>query len=101
MDKAENIMQNFVKPADVIKEYGADGIITKFFAGEIAEKGLYLSHPDYICNCSRRKISDVLISVGKKELLDIIAEQGKVSVHCHYCNTDYVFNQEDISELFK
>jgi molecular chaperone Hsp33 len=101
MDKAENKMQHFVNAAEVIESLGADGIIEQLFKGEIDKDGLYLSHPDYICNCSREKIKNVLISVGKTELLDIIREQGKVSVHCHYCNTDYSFGIDDVNELFK
>lgn len=101
MDRAEERMQAFVHPAEVVQTYGADGIVSRFFKDEIEEKGLYLLHPDYICNCSRKKIAGVLVSVGKQELKDIIREQGKVSVHCHYCNTDYDFNDGDIEELFK
>jgi molecular chaperone Hsp33 len=101
MDKAENAMQAFVNAADVVEADGADGIIQNYFNGEIKKNGLYLLHPNYICNCSRRKIENVLLPIGKAELLDILKEQGKVSVHCHYCNTDYDFYKDDIDELFK
>jgi molecular chaperone Hsp33 len=101
MDKAENAMQEFVNAADVVETYGADGIIQKYFDGQIQKDGLYLYHPDYICNCSRKKIESVLLPIGKADLLDIIKEQGKVSVHCHYCNTDYDFFKDDIDGLFK
>jgi molecular chaperone Hsp33 len=101
MDKAENAMQNFVKAADVVEKFGADGIITNFFGSEINKDGLYLSYPDYICNCSRQKIKNILLTMGKSQLMSIINEQGDVCVHCHYCNTDYRFVKEDIEELFK
>ena len=35
----------------------------------------------------------------KEELRAIIAEQGKISVHCHYCNTDYDFTAEDAENI--
>jgi molecular chaperone Hsp33 len=41
------------------------------------------------------------VPLGKEELLKIIEEEGKVSVHCHYCNTDYTFERADIEKLFK
>lgn len=48
-----------------------------------------------------RRIAALLATMGRAELEDIIKEQGKVSVHCHYCNTDYDFGQEDIDKLLK
>lgn len=99
-DRAKERMQAFADPAEVIQKYGARGAVTHFFKDEIDQKGLYLLHPDYICNCSRAKIEDVIRSVGRAELLNICAEQGRVSVHCHYCNTDYTFDKDDIEKLF-
>lgn len=99
-EKAEERMKDFAYPADLIAEYGAEGVVRKFFSGDMDEKGLYLLHPDYICNCSRKKIENVIIPLGKEELLKICDEQGAVSVHCHYCNTDYTFDKDDIQKLF-
>ena len=101
MDRAENQMQHFVDVATVLENFGATGIMREFFADETCEKSVYLTSPAYKCNCSRKKIEGVLLSLGEAELFDIIAEQGKVSVHCHYCNTDYDFYEKDIRELLK
>ena len=99
MDKAEERMQAFVKAADVVEEYGADGIIKHFFDGIVKENETYISFPEYKCNCSREKIQSVIVPLGKDELHKIIEEEGCVKVHCHYCNTDYVFTREDIDNL--
>lgn len=100
MDRAEEKMQNFVAVTERLEALGADGIIGELFRGEIGEKELYLYHPDYICNCSRAKFSSILMAMGKSELEDVLREQGKVSVHCHYCNTDYDFSAQDVENLF-
>ena len=100
MDRAENAMQDFVDICKVLKECGADGIMQKYFSSVTEEKAIYLTFPEYKCNCSRKKIEGVIKSLGKKEAMDIVAERGKVEVHCHYCNTDYAFGEEDIEELF-
>ena len=95
MDRAEERMQSFVNVADVIEEYGADGVMREFFD----DYANYLYFPEYKCNCSRKKIEGVIIPLGKEELCAIAAEQGSVKVHCHYCNRDYEFNREDIDKL--
>ena len=54
----------------------------------------------YKCNCSRRYLTRVLVSLGEAQMRQIIEEDGAVRVHCHYCNTDYEFTNEDADLLF-
>ena len=55
----------------------------------------------YQCHCSREYLSKVLTTVGKEQLKGIIQEDGCVKAHCHFCNTDYVFFDEDIERIFE
>lgn len=100
MDKAEQAMQDFVNAAQVVQSLGADGIMEKFFIKETEKTASYLTFPVYKCNCSRKKIEGVILPLGLNELLKICDEQGAVSVHCHYCNTDYTFAKADVLKLF-
>lgn len=79
---------------------GADGVMEEFFSDLTEGGGVYLTFPEYKCNCSREKIGRVILSLGWKEAKSILAEQGKISVHCHYCNTDHLFTAEQTEELF-
>lgn len=54
----------------------------------------------YRCNCSREYLTRVLVSLGKEQMLQIIREDGGVHIHCHYCNTDYKFTEEDAERIF-
>ncbi len=53
----------------------------------------------YYCNCSREKVEKALISVGINELEDILKTDKKANLHCHFCNKDYEFNEEDLNNL--
>lgn len=55
----------------------------------------------YKCNCSREYLQGVLVTLGEAELREIIAQEGAVRVHCHYCNSNYEFTDEDANTLFK
>ena len=57
--------------------------------------------PVYKCDCSKEKMAKALISVGKKELKDIIEEDGKAELVCHFCNKKYQFNKEELEEILK
>ena len=42
--------------------------------------------PVYECGCNKEKFADSLITLGKKELQDLIEEDGKAELVCHFCN---------------
>lgn len=52
--------------------------------------------PTYRCNCSREYLTDVLRSMGKEATDELFEKEGEIRVHCHYCNTDYVFFRSDL-----
>ncbi len=55
----------------------------------------------YKCYCSRERVTDALISLGRKELAEIRDENKTFPVECQFCDTVYSFTPEDISELLK
>lgn len=54
---------------------------------------------EFYCNCSKKKVEKALISIGKEELQNIIEEDKKATLHCHFCNKDYEFNEQDLVNL--
>ena len=57
------------------------------------------AHPEYKCKCSRKKMEQALISIGKDELKAIIDEQGEAEMCCHFCNNKYLFNKPELEKL--
>lgn len=55
----------------------------------------------YKCYCSRERVSRALISLGRKELEEIMQEGKAFPVECQFCDAEYAFTPEDISELLK
>ncbi len=55
----------------------------------------------FSCNCSKERIEKVLISLGKKEIQDMIREGREVEVNCHFCNTHYRFSVEELKGIYR
>ena len=55
----------------------------------------------YKCDCSRERIQKALISIGKKDLDEIIKEDKLAEISCHFCNTVYHFNEAELIDLRK
>jgi len=53
----------------------------------------------FACRCSKERLEKVLISLGRKELEDMLAEQGKAELKCHFCGDDFTFSHEELSRL--
>jgi molecular chaperone Hsp33 len=52
------------------------------------------------CSCSRTRTEDMLRSLGRDELEDILREQSSIQVNCEFCNQLYRFDANDVSSLF-
>ena len=53
----------------------------------------------FCCNCSRERVERAIISIGRKEIREMIEEQKPISVNCHFCNREYSFSPAQLKEL--
>ena len=51
------------------------------------------------CDCSKEKVEKVLISIGKKDLQEMINDGKDVEVNCQFCNKNYKFSVEELKKL--
>lgn len=57
-------------------------------------------HPvEYKCYCSRQRVAQALVSMGRQELESMIAEQGSAQLTCQFCDAVYEFSEADLREL--
>lgn len=90
------------------------GSITKFFSdgktiddmlnflfSDMDLKILEEIEPKYLCDCSREKVEEAIISIGKKDLQEIYEEGKTEEIRCNFCNKSYKFTHEEIGELLQ
>lgn len=54
----------------------------------------------FYCNCSKERIEKAIISIGKKDIQEMIDEGEEVEVKCHFCNTAYKFSVEELKDIY-
>lgn len=77
-----------------------EGILEVLFEGmdlEIVD----MMPASFYCNCSKERVEKAIISVGKKEITEMIREEKPIEVNCHFCNTAYTFTPQELQELLK
>ena len=56
---------------------------------------------EFYCNCDKARVEKALISIGKQEIKQMIADGKPVELNCHFCNTNYVFTIEELKAILK
>lgn len=56
---------------------------------------------EFHCNCSKERVEKALISIGRKDIQEMIADGKEIEMHCHFCNTSYQFSVEELKEILK
>lgn len=51
------------------------------------------------CKCSLERAEQTLISLGRDELEQLLREDGKAEIVCHFCNEAYEYNGEQLHNL--
>ena len=69
--------------------------------GDLGVVFMETTEVSYKCYCSRERVADALISLGRKELTEIRDENKTFPVECQFCDTVYSFTPEDIDELLE
>ena len=56
---------------------------------------------EFTCNCSKERVEKALISIGRKDIKEMIDDGKEIEMHCHFCNTSYQFSVDELKEILK
>ena len=56
---------------------------------------------EYRCYCSRERVTRTLISLGRKELQDIVDAGKPIDIDCQFCDKIYRYTPEEIADILK
>ncbi len=69
--------------------------------GDLGVLFMETTEVEYRCYCSRERVTAALISLGKKELKEIMEEGTNFPVECQFCDTVYEFTPDDVGTILK
>lgn len=78
----------------------AESVIKKAMEG-FDTQILETSPISYKCYCSRQRVTDMLISLGREELQSIYDEGKDITIDCQFCDTVYTFTPQDVQRILK
>ena len=99
--KLEENVQKITSVTSLLEEgHTPESLLEKVLDGfdmEINEK----IPTEFYCNYSRDRVEKALISIGRKELNEMIQEGKPIEMNCHFCNHNYEFTVEELKEILR
>jgi molecular chaperone Hsp33 len=76
-------------------------MILERILGDLGLELLDRQETRYHCGCSRERVEKTILSIGRKDLQEMIDDKQPVEVNCHFCNTDYRLELDDLHRLME
>lgn len=51
------------------------------------------------CNCDKKRIEKAIISIGQKDITEMIEDNEPIEVNCHFCSKHYHFTVDELKDL--
>ncbi|WP_241573883.1 Hsp33 family molecular chaperone HslO [Rosenbergiella nectarea] len=102
-DKDSEALNHLATLATTVKEeeligLPANDVLWRLFHQE--EVTVYDPQPvQFKCSCSRQRCGEVLKTVSVEEIDAILAEDGKIDMHCDYCGSHYLYDAVDVANI--
>lgn len=80
--------------------YSPEKILEKLL-GDLGMETTDCIPTSFYCNCTKDRVSKALISVGKKDLQEMIDDGKEIEVNCQFCGRHYQFTVEELKQLKK
>lgn len=101
ISKLEENLKGLPSVTSILDEYHDAEKLIEILMKDIDFKILEKREITYKCNCSREKVEDAIVSVGPKEIEEILREDKKAEVSCYFCDKVYDFDESDLERMLK
>ena len=96
--------QNIVRLSSItnmLKEGNTPEDILNIVLGGLNPKILDRCEVKFECECSKEKVKNALVAIGKTALAEIIEEDKKAEIGCQFCNRKYNYTEEELIEVLE
>lgn len=96
------VEEEIKKSAGKTQEAILDGLLLNIFGGlpeEFLVEHLEYRDIEWNCDCSVERLEKVMISIGTKDLNEIIEEDGQAELVCQFCEKRYHFDKPHLEKL--
>lgn len=103
MEPLTTIIDRTVKSSAGMTESGiVSKLLEEIFRGmpqEYMPEALEERDITWNCDCSHERMASALATIGKKDMQEIIEEDGQAELQCHFCLKKYNFSRDELTDI--
>ena len=101
IDKLEKKIGEITSITSLLDQDMTPEMILDYVLGDFGVEILDKVPTKFECNCSKKRVEKAVVSIGKKEIQEMINDGESIEVNCHFCNTHYNFSIEELKDIIK
>ncbi len=99
IDSLEKKLGEITSITELLDQGNTPEMILEHILGEFGLEIMEQIPTRFYCSCDKARVEKALVSIGRKEIQEMIDEGKSIEVNCHFCNKNYEFTVEDLKRL--
>lgn len=101
IDKLEKKIGEITSITALLDQDMTPEMILDYVLGDFGVEILDKVPTKFDCNCTKERVEKAVVSIGKKDIQEMIDDGEAIEVNCHFCNTHYNFSIEELKDIIK
>ena len=101
ISQIEENLKNITSVTDHLKKGETPEQILEILLGNLGLEITDTMPTRFYCNCSKERVEKAVISIGKKDIQEMIDDGKDIEVKCHFCNTAYKYTVDELKDVLK
>lgn len=99
--KLENNLSNISSVTSLLDAGNSPEQLLDILLGNLGVEIVDTMPTRFYCSCTKERVAKAIVSVGKKDIQEMIADNKPIEVNCHFCNKNYTFSVEELQEILR
>lgn len=101
IDRLEEKINSITSITSLLDKDNTPEMILQDILGDF---GLEISNKQptaFKCNCTKERVEKAIISIGRKDIEEMIADDKPIEVNCHFCSKNYEFSVDELKQMLE
>lgn len=101
IDRLEENLKNVTSVTGLLEQGYTPEQLLEALLGNLGLEITDTMPTQFYCNCSKERVEKAVVSIGRKEIQEMIDDGEDIEVKCHFCNTAYQYTIDELKEILK